>query len=135
MSSPNNFNLPFTIYIWREAWCRMYWNIKILLQNSFDLLLHTLVSLNSCDIHGRQLDIHARQLDFAKCISTFCLSSNTNLVTTHIRGKLNRGPDLLSREKETEFSNGFLQMDRWPLDIPHRLSPTISEVWSDWLER
>ena len=52
-----------------------------------------------------------------------CFSSNIHLFATHIPGNLNKGPDLLSRGKETEFLACFPHMDQKPLDIPHRLGP------------
>ena len=55
-----------------------------------------------------------------------------SMVATHIPAKVNKGSDLLSRWKETEFLNTFPQMDGRSVDILYGLPPMYGLIqWKD----
>ena len=55
-------------------------------------------------------------------IVDLCLTKNVRLIASHISGKENIGPDLLSRGKVAEFLHVFPQMNARPVQIPPYLT-------------
>jgi hypothetical protein len=58
-----------------------------------------------------------------KPIALLCITRNVRLVTHHLAGVLNVGPDLLSRGKVAEFFEKFPDMLPEPAVVPNSLAP------------
>lgn len=56
-------------------------------------------------------------------VAEVCLKKNIKIVAQHVAGKLNRGPDLLSRGKLLEFHAEFPLLNPSPVHIPDDLLP------------